>query len=89
VSQVKLYVRLARTPRARDGWKVEATTSPNPRALTVGQGAYSAPVHTLRFALLLDVPDHLLRPADWPVIEVEVPDEAVGRIPVEVEVLPS
>jgi hypothetical protein len=82
--QLKVYMRIARTPRARDGFKVDASTSPNPRALTMGQGQWSEALHTVRFALTLDIPNELLRPADWPVIEVQIP--TAERIPIEVEV---
>lgn len=83
--KVKVYLRLARTMRARDGWKVEANTSPNPRPLTMGQGQWAEPLHTLHFALLLTIPEQLLRPAQWPVVEIELPDSVIEQIPEEIE----
>lgn len=80
--KAKIYMRLARSPRARDGWKVEATTSPNPRAIVMGSD--SEPLHTIHFALELTIPDHLLKPAQWPVVEIELPDGVVTQIPDEI-----
>lgn len=83
----KVYLRFARTPRAREGFKVDASPNANPNPLAMGQGAYAEALHTVRFALVLDIPDELLRPAAWPVIEVEVRDGE--RIPIEIEAVPS
>jgi hypothetical protein len=80
----KVFVRLARTPRARDGFKVEASTNPNPQPLKIGSYGSETALHTLRFALVVDVPDEMLKPAGWPVIEVALPEDLVEQLPVEV-----
>ena len=88
--KARVYVRIARTQRARDGWKVDASMNPTPRPLVMGNNAFGQEdLHTLAFALNLDIPDELLKPATWPTIEVSLPLEAAQRVPIEVEVEPQ
>jgi hypothetical protein len=80
--KAKVYMRLARdgNPWAKTRIKVDASTSPKATPLTGAQGQ----LHTLHFALELDVPDELLSPAKWPVVEVSLGETPV-QVPIEVE----
>jgi hypothetical protein len=82
--KTKVYMRVARktSPWQRTPFKVDASTGPNPRPL-VGSG--DEPLHTLHFAIELDIPDELLSPAKWPVIEVVLGPDLVEQVPIEIE----
>lgn len=81
--KVRLYLRLARDRHARDGWRAHVALKPNHRSLT---DTADQPLHTLRLALEIEVPDSLLRPTEWPKIEIVIPAELVERIPEEIHV---
>jgi hypothetical protein len=85
--KTKVYMRVARktSPWQRTPFKVDASTSPNPRSLTTGSGHTEQQLHTLHFALELDIPDELLSPAKWPVIEVALGPDLVEQVPIEIE----
>lgn len=85
--KAKVYMRIARntSPYRRTAFKVDAAFKPNPRPLTNGSGHSEEQLHTLHFALELDVPDELLSPAKWPVIEVALDPTLTERVPVTVE----
>lgn len=82
--RTKVFMRLARNPTGRTTFKVAASASPNPAPLTVGSYP-ERQLHTLHFALVLDVPDELLRPADWPVLELALDPLLTERLPITVE----
>lgn len=83
--KAQVYMRLARNPGGRTSFKVAASPTPNHSPLTIGSSGYERHLHTLQFALVLDVPDELLRPSGWPVIEVELDPLLTERLPIEVE----
>lgn len=83
--KAKVYMRLARNPHGRTPFKIAASPSPNHSPLTIGSSGYERQLHTLQFVLALDVPDELLAPAGWPVIEVSLEPELTTRVPIEVE----
>jgi hypothetical protein len=74
--KVKVYMRLARNDQvgqwSAHAWKVAASTKPNPRALTMGQGSSERELHTEHFVLELDVPEEMFKPAQWPTIAVDL-----------------
>lgn len=68
--KTKIYVRVARSPRFRRGHKIDAAMTYNPQPLTVGTGYSETAIHTAFFALTMEVPDELLRPADLPTVDL-------------------
>ena len=84
--KTKVYVRLARdrNPWAKTPVKVEAHTKPKAQPLRGANG----PLHTIHFALELDIPDELLAPARWPVIEVSLDEATAAQVPIEVDPTP-
>jgi len=82
--KTKVYMRVARntSPWRRTPFKVDASVNPNPRAL---QGSDGEQLHTLHFALELDIPEELLTPAKWPVVQLALEETLVERVPLEVE----
>lgn len=80
--KMKVYVRLARDTNSWAKTRVKVDASPTPKARPL-KGA-TGDLHTVHFALELDIPDEMLSPAKWPVIEVSVGDTPV-QIPIEVE----
>jgi hypothetical protein len=81
----RAYVRLARKSGDWRGksYVVDAAAEPNPRPLTQGSIPYQRQLHTIHFALDINVPDELLKPADWPTVTVNLED--AEQIPIEVE----
>lgn len=85
IRTVRAYVRLARSPNSpRQPWKLEASTNPNPRPLTVGQGHSERELHTVRFAIDLDVDDSIFNPKDWPTVELELSEAAADKLAIAV-----
>jgi hypothetical protein len=87
MTTIRTYVRVARKQGNYHGspYVVDANTTPNPRSLTKGAGSFrEQQLHTLHFALDLNIPDELLSPAKWPVIEVHV--DTAEQVPIEIEV---
>lgn len=84
--KTKVYMRLAKnTPSGRSRYKVDASPNPNPRPLTIGFGRSERELHTLHFALELDIPEELLSPAKWPVVEIQLSPDLVQQVPIAVE----
>lgn len=80
--KTKVYVRFARYRYARSGFYVDASPTPKPGALVNPSGGE---LHTLCFAVSLDIPDELLEPAKWPVVELELAEGIVERPPLTLE----
>jgi hypothetical protein len=87
--KAKVYLRVAENPSRRTPFKVAASATPTPQPLRHGSGYNERDLHTLSFALVLDIPDELLKPADWPTVEVQITPNDTTRIPIEVEVAPA
>jgi len=79
--RARIYLRLAKDRAARANWRVDAALNPNPRPLTTPSGNA---LHTVNFALDIDMPDDLFQPQEWPTIAIELEPEAVHRVPDEV-----
>lgn len=83
--KVRAYVRVAKNTRgARTPYKVDASPTAKAHPLAQGAGVYERPLHTVHFALDIELPDGIFDPKEWPVVEVVVPPETVERIAVEV-----
>ena len=82
---VRVYMRLARTHYgARKRFKVDASLDPNPAPLTQGDGRAKRELHTVRFAIDLEVPPELFNPRDWPTISLELTEAAADKLPIAV-----
>lgn len=81
--RVSVYMRLAKDRNARTGWRVDASMQPKHDAL---QGTSGESLHTLRFVEQLEVPDALLKPAGWPIIEVQLTPDGATQVPIEVTI---
>lgn len=63
----RIYMRVARTYRT-PGYKVAASTEPDPRALRVGDNE----VPTIHFAIEADIPSEAFEPRKWPSIGLDI-----------------
>jgi hypothetical protein len=79
-----VYVRLARYRYARHGFYVSAGPAPNPSALRAGNAGPD--LATVHFKLDVQIPREVFEPAKWPVIEIELGEDLIRKIPVEIEV---
>jgi hypothetical protein len=73
----RVYLRFAIDRHARAGFRVDASPKAQPRPLV---DARDNPLHTVRFAVDLDVPDSLLRPERWPVVNLQIGEGHVEQI---------
>jgi len=83
--KTRLYVRLARSRSSRTGWRVDAAMKPNPNPLTEG-GMKS--LHTLHFALDLEMPQDIFDPRAWPSVQIRLDRDTIQQIPDEVIAVP-
>lgn len=83
---VRVYMRLARKPHTTAGtlFRVDASLKPNPNPLTIGSGRSERELHTVRFAVDLQVPDGLFNPKDWPTVVLELAESAADKLPIAV-----
>lgn len=75
----RTYIRLARNASSPNGFKVEASASPNASPITVGSGAYARQLPTLHFAVEFDVPPEAFNPVKWESVGIKIdPRQTLG-----------
>lgn len=79
---MRVYLRVADDRNARRRARVAADLAPNPRPLTDNQGE---PLHTVCFALELEIPAAALDPRKWPAAAVKVDQDKVATVVVTIE----
>lgn len=83
----EVYGRAAKHPRYRDGKRIELSSAPNQRPLTVGSGHREAEVFTLTFKLVVKIPVTALEPSGQPTFNVTIPEEALNGLAPEAEIV--
>lgn len=83
--RVPVHLRIARSNRFRDRFKVAASVKPNPAPLDDPDGRA---LHTVHVALSLNVPDEVMSPQGAIKVEVDVPPTDPGVITAQSENVP-
>lgn len=79
--EVMAHIRVAKHPRGRKGYQVDATTKRNHHPLYDSQGRV---LPTVNFAVKLDIPDKAFTEAANVVAELRIPEE---KLEIAAEVL--
>lgn len=73
----RIYIRYATDRSSRAGFRIDASSKAEARPLKDSRGRA---LHTVRFAVDIEVPDSLLRPEQWPVVNLQLGEGHVDQI---------